>query len=301
MPIKASDLHVVSVISNPIRYQSRARLMKEFLDRQAKSGCTQWVVEAVFGERDPEVVDASNPNHILVRCDHELWLKEALINKAVRCLPADWKYVAWIDADVEFTQSNWAEEIVHGLQHYATLQPFSHCVDMGPAKEVITTHTGFGYQYAQGLEFTPGYGTFWHPGYAWAYNREAFDTLGGMIDRAILGAADHHMAAALIGKGEWTVPGDINLAYMQMVKDWQSRAAKLENDVGYIPGTILHHYHGKKENRKYVERWDILRQNDFNPNSDVSLDWQGLPQLNGGKPKLRDDLRRYLRQRDEDR
>jgi hypothetical protein len=50
-----------------------------------------------------------------------------------------------------------------------------------------------------------------------------------------------------------------------------------------------------------VERWQILRDNNFNPNTDVSYDWQGLPQLNGNKPKLRDDLRRYFRSRDEDR
>ena len=300
MPIKASDLHVIGVVSNPRRYQSRTRLAKEWLQRMSTSGATIWLVEATFGERDAEVADVNNPHHLIVRCDHELWLKEALINKGVRNLPPDWTFTMWCDADVEFTRENWAEEVVHGLQHYATLQPFSHCVDMGPAKEVITTHSGFGYMYNQGLPFTPGQGTFWHCGFAWAYRRSAFDALGGLIDRAILGAADHHMAAALIGHGEWTAPGDINPAYMQMIKDWQSRADKLQYDMGHIPGTILHHYHGKKENRQYVERWEILRRNDFNPNTDISLDWQGLPQLNGNKPKLRDDLRRYFLDRKED-
>ena len=300
MPINASDLHVIGVISNPIRYKSRVRLAKEWLERMEKSGAQIWLVEAVFGERDPEVADTSNPRHLIVRCDHEIWLKEALINKGVRLIPSDWKYMMWCDADVEFTRDEWASETVHGLQHYATLQPWSHCVDMGPNKEIITTHSGFGYMYSQGLPFTPGQGTFWHPGFAHAYRRGAFDAVGGLIDRAVLGAADHHMAAALIGKGDWTVPGDINPAYMQMVKDWQTRADKLQGDLGCVEGTILHHYHGKKENRKYVERWQILKDNNFNPNTDLSLDWQGLPQLNGNKPKLRDDLRRYFRERRED-
>ena len=300
MAIKASDLHVIGVVSNPRRYKSRPRLAREWLARMNNSGATVWMIEATFGERDAEVADESNPNHLIVRCDHELWLKEALINKGVRNLPADWKYMMWCDADIEFTRENWAEETIHGLQHHKVLQPWSHCVDMGPDKEVITTHAGFGYMYSQGNQFTPGQGTFWHPGFAAAYTRNAFDTVGGMMDKAILGAADHHMAAALIGKGEWTVPGDINPAYMQMVRDWQTRAAKLENDFGYISGTILHHYHGKKENRKYVERWQILKDNDFNPYTDISQDWQGLPQLNGGKPRLRDDLRRYFLERRED-
>jgi hypothetical protein len=44
---RPSDLHVIAVISNPVRYQSRIRLFKEFMEQMELSGVTLWVVEAV--------------------------------------------------------------------------------------------------------------------------------------------------------------------------------------------------------------------------------------------------------------
>jgi hypothetical protein len=35
-------------------------------------------------------------------------------------LPNDWKYVAWVDADVNFTNPHWVRVTVQQLQHYAT-------------------------------------------------------------------------------------------------------------------------------------------------------------------------------------
>ena len=31
--------------------------------------------------------------------------------------------------------------------------------------------------------------------------------------------------------------------------DWQDRALKLRRNLGFVPGTVLHHWHGKKVNR----------------------------------------------------
>ena len=67
-----------------------------------------------------------------------------------------------------------------------------------------------------------------------------------------------------------------------------------------MPGTVDHAFHGTKVNRRYVERWGILKRHGYDPLADIKRDWQGLLQLTGNKPKLRDDLRIYFRQRDED-
>jgi hypothetical protein len=275
--------------------------MKEFINRQKHAGCTQWIIEATFGNREPEVAEPNNPHHIVVRCDDEIWLKEAMINKAIQYLPHDWKYVMWLDADVEFTRSDWVMETIHALQHYPTVQPFSHAIDLGPRHESLETHTGFAFQYVNGQPYTQGYGTFWHPGYAWAWRRDAWEAVGGMIDRAVCGAADHHMALSLIGKAPYSIPGNVHPNYSKMVYDWQYLAeTTLHRNLGYVPGTILHHFHGSKKKRNYVGRWNIIVDNQFDPQVDLIRDWQGMLTLAGNKPKLRDDLRAYMRSRDED-
>ena len=299
--LSAADLNVVIVLSNPVRYQRRTRLAREALHRAALSGATVWFVEAVFGERAPEVADPKNRHHVIVRCDDEIWLKENLINIGVSHFPANWKYMMWLDGDVEFLRPNWAMEVLHGLQHYQTLQPFSHVADLGPNREILETHTGFGYLYLKGAPFKAGYGTFWHPGYAWAWRREAFDAVGGMIDRAICGAADHHMATALIGRGPLSVHGHVTPAYLKMVTDWQIKAEiALERNLGCIEGTILHYFHGAKAKRNYVGRWDILIRTNFDPNRDLEKDERGVLNLPAGRPYLRDQIRAYFRSRDED-
>src|SRR5260221_13358905 len=100
----ADRLQVFAVVSNPRRYRTRYDLYQRFAAHMAASGVVLWTVEMAFGERRFAITDAANPHHIQVRSPHELWLKECLINLAVRRLPADWRYLAWIDADVAFAR-----------------------------------------------------------------------------------------------------------------------------------------------------------------------------------------------------
>lgn len=313
-PAKHSDLHVIAVISNPVGFHTRARLFKEFMDHMELSGATLWVVEAVFGERPPQVARRDNPNHIIVRCDHELWLKENLINIGARHLPPDAKYVMWMDGDIRFERDDWALEIIDALQTYAVIQPFSHVIDYGPHKEVIQMHKGFAYCYNEGTNLSPNNflggwqkygGPYWHPGYAFAYRVDTWNALGGMIDRGICGAGDYHMACGLIGQPAFSYPLGVHPNYKHMVDTWAATAERtVQRNLGYIPGTIHHYYHGKKDNRKYIERWDILTKNQYDPYTDVRHDRHGVLHLNltndARGRSIRDGLKQYFRQRKED-
>lgn len=118
-------------------------------------------------------------------------------------------------------------------------------------------------------------------------------------------AGDRHMALFYIGKGQASLNKNLHPHYHSMVADWEERAAKyVRRDMGYVPGTILHAWHGKKKDRKYAERWEILVENQYSPWRDLKPDWQGLYQLvdHGDRRslQLRDDIRRYFRSRNED-
>ena len=97
-----ADLHVIAVISNPVRYASRERLYRDFARHVEQAGATLWTVEAAYGDRPHLITEPTNPRHLQLRTKHELWHKENLVNLGIARLPADWKYVAWVDADVMF-------------------------------------------------------------------------------------------------------------------------------------------------------------------------------------------------------
>ncbi|MBV9758442.1 MAG: hypothetical protein JO047_15450, partial [Alphaproteobacteria bacterium] len=201
--MRADLLHVVTCIANPIRWASRIALFQRFAAHVLAAGAHLTVVECAYGDR-PFACDAvAGAAHIGVRARTMLWVKENLLNIGIARLPQDWKYVAWIDADITFRHPDWAAETVHALQLYDIVQPWSDCYDLGPDDDHLDAHRSFCRLWHEGKPILPAGRTgycFAHPGYAWAARRQTLDWLGGLIETAILGAADHHMALALIGR-----------------------------------------------------------------------------------------------------
>jgi hypothetical protein len=309
-------LHVVTMVSNPVRFCSRYALYRKFAEHMKASGVNLLTVEVAFGERPFSITEPGNPQHVQLRTDCEIWHKENALNLGVARLPHDWKYVAWVDADVQFLRPDWAEETVHQLQHYSVVQMWENAVDMGPEGQTIQTFQGFGAAWFQGLPQvtatgpvsgyyygggTKARGAFWHPGYAWAMRRDAFEAVGGLMEHAILGAGDHHMALCMIGQPSDATPKGLHPNYYAKVKAWADRCARhVRGNMGYVPGTLLHSWHGKKKDRRYWDRWQILKSHRFDPETDIKRDFQGLWVLSDQGLRMRQDLQRYFRQRNED-
>jgi len=109
------------------------------------------------------------------------------------------------------------------------------------------------------------------------------------------------MACAFIDRVHESIHGQMAQTYNKYWRGWQERAMRsVKLDIGYVPGLLLHYWHGAKRDRKYVDRWQILTRNNFDPTEDIIRDAQGLWQLAGNKPGLRDDIRDYFNQRNED-
>ena len=99
---KNDVLYVIAIISNPARYDKRYKLFNEFCERMEK----ECYVKLVTVELQQGLRPFATSAMIKLRTDHEIWYKENLINIAVRHLPHDWKYMAWIDTDLEFQNKN---------------------------------------------------------------------------------------------------------------------------------------------------------------------------------------------------
>ena len=176
---------------------------------------------------------------------------------------------------------------------------FMSCYHDPDSEKLLNAKCDPYYPDAAGLQRGPA--IYWHPGFAWAIRRTAFDHLGGLIDWAILGSGDYHMARCLIGEGESSIHPGINDTYANMIRRWQDRAEKhIRRNVGYVPGLILHHWHGRKRDRRYWNRWKILVDNGYDPFLDLKMDSQGLWQLTDRSHQLRDEIRGYFSTRHED-
>ncbi len=317
----ASTLHVCTVISNPVRYASRYRLFEAFKAQNDGAHIVHWTVEVAYGNRPFAITEAGNPQHLQLRTQSEIWHKENALNLLfayVLTQDPSAEYFAWVDADVTFARPDWAYETIQQLQHYDVVQMFSHCQDLGPKYEPLSTlKNGWVWMYYNepapkmkrqlgAMNTANGYygyskGGYWHPGFAWAARRSALDGLGQLLDTCIAGSADWHMAAALIGEAERTLGRDLHPEYKRHVMQWQERAeSKVRRNIGYVDGLVNHHWHGKKADRQYSDRWRILVDNGYSPEMDLQRDSQGLYRLTDRSLRLRDDLRSYFRSRNED-
>lgn len=304
-------LYVVTAVFNSARYRTRWKLYQDFERHCADKGAILYLVEIAFGERAFAITDANNPRHIQLRSSSEIWLKENALNLAVQRLPLSFKYLAWIDADIAFARKDWADEAIHLLQHYSVIQMWSHAIELNPAHEPLAHWQSLMWCHTHGEPTDPVPGGYYygagkgqiyaHSGYAWAMRREAWDALGGLIDTCILGSADWHMGHALLDQAEKTLMRKFTAGYKAPVLEWQARAHRsIRKNVGVMPGLIQHYWHGPKEFRRYKTRNQILVEDQFDPMLDLKRDWQGLYQLTGRSTKLRDDVRRYFHERNED-
>lgn len=318
-----SQFWVITIISNPIRYQRRYELYWRFKEMCEAAGVKLVTVEQAFGERPFMVTRPDDPYNLQIRTVEELWHKENMINLGVKhacaIAPGKVREVAWVDADCRPTRmpKDWFEDTWHQLQHYEFVQMWENMIDLDYNYNPIgQAQPGFMSNYIKYGTPTPeqfhaiqdaayyGGTIFGRPGLAWAANLSAYSQVGGLIDFSILGAGDWYMAHGLVGSMERTLSGFKDTRYAEKLLEWQVKSERwIKRDVGFVPGTVYHDFHGKKVNRAYGTRGKILSENGYNPDTDIKVDGQGLLQLETYEPRqirLRDGIRGYFRARNED-
>jgi len=301
-----NTLHVVTTVTNPARWHSRYRLARDFIARmEATPNVKLYVVEGAYGERHHELTQKDQPNHLQLRLDSEIWVKENLINLGVRyLLPRDWNYLAWVDADVEFRDPNWAQEAMHQLQHFAVIQPWQHCNDLGYHGDILQTFSSLGWLTQKGVKVQRHSGEhgvpYGHSGFAWACRRDFWEAVQGLPDFCVAGSGDHHAAWACLGDVDSTIHGKMLPSWSRRLHEWQERALRVTHgEVGFSVGRIEHYWHGSKKNRFYRERWQLLIDTKFDADKHLMYDKSGVIRLID-KPDLEHAMRGYMRSRRED-
>ena len=303
------NLHVVTARFNPIRWRTPTRHYRDWVEHMLDSGIKLTVVEVQYGE-SPFSCVLPHVNHVGLRADSWAWSKECALNEGIKRIP-EARYIAWGDSDIWHRKSSWADEALAYLQHYRVIQTWTRCLDLGPNDDLIGVHTSFCAQFLEGAPLTApsakfwtfdgGYATYPHSGYFWACRREFLDYTGGLFELAGMGSADHHMALALAGQVNRSYPGNTSASYRAHLDRWQARARRFVNGrVAALPGIIEHRFHGSKQRRGYLDRWQLFVRHGFDPDTDLKRNSQGVLEWAGNKPELEREWDLYLRSRRED-
>lgn len=295
-------LHVIAVISNPCLFKKRYKLMKEFIQRMEKEDdVILYIVELAYKDQVFSITDSENKNHLQIRTDCPLWHKENMINLGVKyLLPKNYKAFAWIDADLEFDSPSWAKDtlkILNGCKDI--VQVFSHCIDMDENEDPMNIVNSGGYMHCSNKPYCSKGKNYWHPGYAWAITRKAYERMGGLFQKGILGSGDYLMMMSVLKLADKSIYKEFNKDYKNSILDFQKKAKHLR--FGYVPGMIKHYFHGSKINRRYSDRHLILTKYDYSPLRDIEEDETGIiiPSPNFSE-EFKNEISAYFWERNED-
>lgn len=278
-------LYVISSIFSPFGQDIRTKLAQEFIQRLEKLQSQGYpvqvcIIELLYPEQESCVKVKNQKFYIQISYEKQglyLFNKENLINIAVsKLLPVNWKYMAWIDADIEFINPKWSMEAITKLKTCDVLQLFSinRYLDSNGLPNVYF-HSAIKVKNDVHLKNHKEYA---HPGFAWAMTRKTYTKLRGLFEFAIVGGGDNIMCHSFLGiKSHMKKLYGKNKKFMEAIESYFEKAKGLR--VEFLDTVIQHHYHGTRKNRMYTDRTAILIDSNYSPQDDLLKPFPELPLL----------------------
>lgn len=304
----ASPLWAITAYFNPARYQRRRRNFDIF---RRNLEIPLVAVELAFGaafELEPGDAEIL----VQVRGGDVLWQKERLLSIAFRHVPKECPNIVWMDCDTILHTPSFVEQVVATLEKYVLVQPFHqvrHLAKNGSdgarpeANPPGFTELGLAHAVETSGNLAENL-TAAHAvskGMVWAARRELLER-HDFYDVCVVGGGPLAMAAAAYGQF------DLVMDHMQMNEGqrshflaWaESYFLSVRGNVGCIPATISHLWHGARDDRGYRTRYTGLRPYAFDPVCDLSLTTENVWQWGSAKPSLHEYVKRYFLSRRED-
>jgi len=263
-------LHVITTIFNlcnrPLfvdgvngfykEYELHYIRFKEFVERMEKDepDIVLYIVEMAYGNSPFVVTDETNPRHLQLRTRVPLWHRENMINLAVnRLLPPDWKAFAWVDGDIEFDSPTWAIDALKLLNgHYDIIQLYSNLnflleevVNERPKNFYYSDKVSISHKIAKNYQYDQSKlaENCWSCGNAIACTRE-FYNLGICLNPTLPYGLSDLLTFCFFND---TMFDYILARYPEKEAILLDQKMKIKINrikLGYVPGTIIHHFYG---------------------------------------------------------
>jgi hypothetical protein len=238
-----------------------------------------------------------------------IWQKERLLNLAIKALPMDCRYVAWLDCDVLFDNPYWHDLVALKLEECPVVQPYNVLVNLGPDGQPLQADKlGGRVRRAIGdptIQASIPWDSLRHGmsvicGYAWAGRIELLRK-HGLYDACVIGSGDRAIFNAAIGRFA-------DAAYMRMNPSRFAHYLRWANPfyrdvagrIGWISGQMRNLWHGSILDRKYEQRHVDFEAYDLDPVQDLEIDEAGCWRWATAKPEMHAFLIDYFFGRNED-
>jgi hypothetical protein len=314
--VSMSRLWAITSYFNPVGFKRRLPNYRAF---RKHLGIPLATVELSF---DGEFVLDDSDADILLRLEGRdvMWQKERLLNRLIEELPVECDMVAWIDCDVVFENADWASQTVEALETCGLVQLYDHRVNLSKEQILESVSSDMtSNDYDSGIPSaiylkSDGNGSdddFKNSnapllrattlGLAYASPR-AILKKHGLYDACILGSADRVITNSAFGHFDFAEEAvRMTGARKRHYRDWaEPFYQSIQARVGYIPGRLLHLWHGDLKNRQYSTRHDILIKHEFDPFVDITVNKDGLFEWASDKPQMHREVADYFKSRMED-
>lgn len=230
----------------------------------------------------------------------KIFLKENLLNLAIKKHIHNADYVFWIDNDVCFEDLDWYSKALEKFEEgFDVLQLFDSCYHLDKDNKPLTPVSGF--VYAKQVNNRHG-----HCGFAWAMKKSVFEHLGGLYDMNIAGTGDAIMARSFIQEKMMPYPQSCfareKFAYYPYsenhyytIQEFFNKCKHLKTS--YLTGKVYHNYHGELDKRNYIDRYKIYENNRFDPLLMLRRD-NGIIQIKEEYKQLKSDIEQFLHYKD---
>ncbi len=307
-----SRLWAMTSYFNPVGYRRRRENYRRF-----RSHLNVPLIAIELANHDRFELSKGDADILIqVRGGDVMWQKERLLNIALSQLPAECRFVAWLDCDIAFGSDDWAWRAMRLLERLAFVQLFHRVHYLPPdvafdhagpeaatwSREAIAFLIDCGANPAAALRMRNGHEIpHYARGIAWAARRELIADRG-LFDASIVGGGNSAMVSAAYGCFDYVI---------ERQEMWAGQAARyldwavpfhqaVAGKVGALDGDVFHFWHGSMEKRGHRDRFSGLRQFKFDPASDVAGAENEPWRWSSAKYDMHDYVRSYFVSRAED-
>jgi len=262
------------------------------------------------GIYDKELPDYSDKifKHLKFKLKNILWVKENLINLAIKDLPDDAEFIAWSDRDIYFLNPLWVEETIEKLKTYDIVQPWSDVIHLNVfhsltfiSKRKNTLSFSNKSELCAKINFDDcNHQIATSTGQIWAINKSFYQKIEKINDIEIIGGADSIIASFCVLKDPSYIKILSQKTSTKSKEVWRRYQEKFEDvKYSYVDGLIVHYWHGHLQNRLYSKRHDVLKYLNYNPHRDIKYDENGVIQLTDEGKRLESLIKEYFISRKE--
>lgn len=295
-----NDMAVITCHFNWCNFLNPTKNLNRFLNYMEAKGIPVYGVELSLTD-DFVTKNKSNWKHIKVDKDYISFQKEACLNLIEKIVPSNYTKLAWIDADLLFTNENWYRDASRKLDGYKVIQLYEYFIKTDSCGNEVTKKPSVAFLIKdRGTKYAFEVG---HPGGAWAARRE-FWKYGGLYPYSITGAGDDVTIRAIYDDFSLDAvklaAGGMRMLEFSGFKNWRDPLVNyVDKSVSFISGNVVHEWHGDIKDRNYKNKHNILLDIDFE-NSVVMGD-DGLIKIQNVSDEFYDDLFLIFKSRREDK